>query len=188
VYKPIIKTIFMLLQYKNFTIRDWQPNDRSLAAEVIRQVLTEYGLPWQPDLADQDVLNIESYYQQTGGVFWVVTESDHDQNNHQNKIVGTAAYYPIDRQEQLTDRSVEIRKMYLLPAVRGKGLGKFLLTALEKHIIDAGFNTIWIETASILKEAVILYEKNGYQPTSGVETARCDRIYVKKLSNENYVL
>jgi len=164
----------MLLQYKNFTIRNWQPVDRPLAAEVIRQVLIEYGLPWQPDLADQDVLNIESYYLQTGGVFWVVTEND--------KIVGTAGYYPIDRQIQPGDSSVEIRKMYLLPAARGQGLGKFLLTALEKHIMTSGFNTIWIETASVLKEAVILYEKNGYQPTSGVETARCDRIYVKKIN------
>lgn len=166
----------MHLQYKNFTIRNWQPVDRPFVAEVIRQVLIEYSLPWQPDLADQDVLNIESFYLQTGGVFWVVTEND--------KIVGTAGYYPINRQQQPGDSSVEIRKMYLLPATRGQGLGKFLLTALEKHIIDSGFNTIWIETASLLKEAVILYEKNGYQPTSGVETARCDRIYVKKLTSK----
>lgn len=166
----------MLLEYKNFTIRNWQPSDRPLAEKVIRQVLIEYGLPWQPDLADQDVLNIELFYLQTGGVFWVVTEND--------KIVGTAGYYPIDRQIQPGDSSVEIRKMYLLPAARGQGLGKFLLIALEKHIITSGFNTIWIETASVLKEAVILYEKNGYQLTSGVETARCDRIYVKKLTGK----
>jgi putative acetyltransferase len=32
-----------------------------------------------------------------------------------------------------------------------------------------------------LTEAVNLYERNGYIPASGVETARCDRVYVKQL-------
>ncbi|MFM5945618.1 MAG: GNAT family N-acetyltransferase, partial [Dolichospermum sp.] len=40
---------------------------------------------------------------------------------------------------------------------------------------------IWIETASILTEAVKLYESHGYLPTTGVETSRCDLVYVKYL-------
>lgn len=44
-----------------------------------------------------------------------------------------------------------------------------------------GFQQIWIETASVLTEAVKLYESNGYQKATGVETARCDRVYVKSL-------
>ena len=91
--------------------------------------------------------------------------------------MGTGAYYPIQRGEN----AVEIRKMYLLPNARGQGLGKYLLLKLEEAIAAKGFQQIWIETASVLKEAVKLYENNGYQPTSGVETARCDRVYVKNL-------
>jgi putative acetyltransferase len=44
-----------------------------------------------------------------------------------------------------------------------------------------GFDQIWIETASVLTEAVKLYESNGYEKATGVETARCDRVYVKSL-------
>jgi putative acetyltransferase len=47
-----------------------------------------------------------------------------------------------------------------------------------------GFQQIWVETASILIEAVGLYESSGYQPAAGVETARCDRVYVNKMSSE----
>lgn len=155
--------------YQGFLIRDWQESDRANAAEVIHSVLTEYGLPWLPTAADRDVIQVEYFYLSTGGEFWVVEK--------QEKIVGTAAYYPIKRGE----KAVEIRKMYLLPEVRGQGLGKYLLAQLEKVIGNKGFREIWIETASVLKEAVKLYESSGYQPASGVETPRCDRIYVKYL-------
>jgi putative acetyltransferase len=159
----------MKLLYQKFLIRDWQKSDRTAAANVINTVLTEYGLGWEADGADRDVLEIEEYYIDAGGEFWVI--------EHQNKIVGTGAYYPIKRGEN----AVEIRKMYLLPEIRGLGLGKYLLHQLELTIEKRGFKQIWIETASVLKEAVQLYENNGYISATGVETKRCDRVYVKYL-------
>ncbi len=163
------------MHYQNFEVRSWQPSDRTAAAAVIGQVLGEYGLGWEPEGADRDVLQVEDCY--SGGEFWVV--------ELEGRVVGTAAYYPIDshsgRRCQRRENAVEIRKMYLLPIARGQGLGRFLLSALESVIIQKGFAEIWIETASVLKEAVILYEKSGYQAATGGETARCDRLYVKRL-------
>ncbi len=156
-------------QYKTFLIRDWHKSDRTAAVNLIQSVLTEYGLGCEPCGADQDVEQVEQFYQQTGGEFWVVEQEE--------KIVGTAGFYPIKRGNQ----AVEIRKMYLLPEVRGQGLGKFLLKELEAKIQEKGFQEIWIETASVLKEAVQLYEKNGYQPTTGIETKRCDLVYKKQI-------
>ncbi|MEA5472566.1 GNAT family N-acetyltransferase, partial [Spirulina sp. 06S082] len=78
------------------------------------------------------------------------------------------------------NKAVELRKMYLLPEVRGQGLGHFLLQQLEMAIAARGFQEIWLETATILKEAVKLYESYGYQISTGVETQRCDRLYIKK--------
>jgi len=96
----------------------------------------------------------------------------------EGEIVGTAAYYPIER----GNNAVEIRKMYILPKARKQGLGKFLLQELESKIATRGFDEIWLETASVLKEAVKMYENNGYKPTTGVETQRCDRVYIKVLN------
>ncbi|PZV08277.1 MAG: GNAT family N-acetyltransferase [Leptolyngbya sp.] len=157
-------------RYQTFLIREWQPSDRESAAELIRSVLVEYGLAWEPDGADRDVLEIETYYLQTGGEFWVIEQ--------QGKVIGTAAYYPIQR----GTHAVEIRKMYLLQTARGQGLGRLLLHRLEAAIAIRGYKQIWIETASALQEAVKLYESSGYEPATGVETARCDRVYVKVLS------
>jgi len=162
----------MPINYQDFVIRAWEPSDRQSAANLIGTVLAEYGLSWEPAGADQDVLEVERFYIETGGEFWIIEQS--------GKLVGTGAYYPISRGQN----AVEIRKMYLLPEVRGKGLGKFLLLQLEAAISLRGFNQIWIETASILQEAVQLYEHHGYLPATGVETARCDRVYCKVLSGE----
>ena len=156
-------------RYKDFLIRDWLVSDRAPAAEVIRSVLAEYGLGWEPEGADRDVLQVEACYQAVGGEFWVIEQH--------GKLVGTGAYYPIARGQS----AVEIRKMYLLPEARGHGLGRFLLEALETTIATRKFKEIWIETASVLAEAVKLYESSGYQPATGVETERCDRVYLKVL-------
>ncbi|WP_072620974.1 GNAT family N-acetyltransferase [Spirulina major] len=159
----------MLQTYKTFVIRDWQERDRTAAAHLIRDVLREYGLPWEPEQADRDVIEVETHYSDQGGEFWVIEQDE--------TLVGTGAYYPIERGEN----AVEIRKMYLHPTVRGQGLGRFLLTALETAVQQQGFHEIWIETATSLAEAVQLYERHGYQKATGVETARCDLVYRKLL-------
>lgn len=95
--------------------------------------------------------------------------------------MGTGGYLPSERGE----KAVEIRKMYLLPAARGQGLGNHLLTELEQAAAAKGFKEAWVETATALKAAVALYERNGYKPRSGVETERCDKVYSKAISSQS---
>jgi putative acetyltransferase len=167
----------MFDRYQNYTIRSWQPDDRLAAAEVIKCALAEYGLGWEPDGADRDVLAIEEYYFDRGGEFWVIET--------QGQIVGTSAYYPCiiesSQPDNRSQKAVEIRKMYLSSKIRGQGLGKYLLGKLEQAIFGRGYDEIRIETASILAAAVRLYEANGYLPATEIATARCDRAYVKIL-------
>ena len=163
----------MHTRFKEFLVRDWVAGDREAAADVVKTVLEEYGLSWESGCcggSDQDAVEVEKYYFQTGGEFWVV--------EYQDRIVGTGGYHPIER----GNHAVEIRKMYLSPDVRGQGLGRFLLAQLEQAAAEKGFAEAWVETATVLKEAVVLYEKNGYQSMSGVETDRCDLVYAKSLA------
>ncbi|MEO1349890.1 MAG: GNAT family N-acetyltransferase [Cyanobacteria bacterium J06635_15] len=161
----------MQANYRDFLIRSWHPSDRELAARVVAQVLQEYGLAWEPTGSDRDVVEVEACYWAIGGEFWVIEEA--------GQLIGTAGYQPIKR----GNNAVEIRKMYLMPSARGQGLGKFLLGKLEEAIATRGYQQIWIETASVLQQAVQLYETQGYQSTTGVETIRCDRVYIKILSS-----
>lgn len=158
------------MEYLDFVIRPWQVADRQAVAQVIGTILAEYGLSWEPEGADLDVLAVEQHYLEAGGEFWTVL-------NAAGQVIGSAGYHPIDRGEA----AVEMRKMYLLKAYRGLGLGRYVLGELEQAIRSRGFREIWIETAEVLVEAVGLYETSGYMLSSGVETPRCDRVYVKKL-------
>lgn len=159
----------MQMVYRQFTIRDWQPGDREAVAQLLSAVLAEFGLSFDPDGADRDAVQVEAAYQSAGGAFWVVEQA--------GRVVGSGGYYPCDR----GDQAVELRKMYLRPEVRGQGLGRFLLGALEQAAQQQGFTEMWLETANSLKGAIALYEKSGYSPGTGVETPRCDRVYVKRL-------
>ena len=162
----------MRQMFKAFLIRDWEVGDREAAAAVVKTVLAEYGLGWEVGecgCSDRDAVEVETYYWQSGGEFWVVEQA--------GEIVGTGGYLPIERGE----KAAEIRKMYLLPSARGKGLGRYLLAELEQAAAAKGFGEVWVETSTVLAEAVKLYERNGYRPKSGVETERCDKVYSKSL-------
>ncbi|MGO4699849.1 GNAT family N-acetyltransferase [Dyella sp. 2RAB6] len=57
---------------------------------------------------------------------------------------------------------VEVKRMYVLPACRGLGLGKQLLEALEQHVLARGGRIIRLETGTAQAEALELYGRAGY--------------------------
>lgn len=80
----------------------------------------------------------------------------------------------------------EIKRMYVKPFHRGKGIAGQILTALEQWAKDEGYNRCILETAVKQPEAIRLYEKSGYVLIPnygqyiGVELSRCME---KKLIN-----
>lgn len=61
--------------------------------------------------------------------------------------------------------SVEIKRMYVLPEYRGKGIASKLLKTLEEWAKELNFNYCVLETGLRQPEAIALYKKNGYQIT-----------------------
>lgn len=58
--------------------------------------------------------------------------------------------------------TVEVKRMYVLPEHRGKGLASQLLLALESWAKELNYTTIVLETGLRQPEAIALYKKNGY--------------------------
>ncbi len=58
---------------------------------------------------------------------------------------------------------VEIKRMYVDPALRGQGIGLSLLSALEAWAGELGYDTARLETGKGQPEAIGLYQKAGYQ-------------------------
>mgnify|MGYP000965390820 FL=1 len=58
---------------------------------------------------------------------------------------------------------MEVKRMYVLPACRGLGLGKQLLEAIERHIRRLGGRLVRLEAGTAQAEALELYERAGYR-------------------------
>jgi putative acetyltransferase len=73
-----------------------------------------------------------------------------------NAIVGCAAVV-------LSPAYGEIKRMYVQPAMRGKGLARMLMEALEHATRAAGSPLMVLETGPYQPEAIALYERHGFQ-------------------------
>ncbi|MBI3410718.1 MAG: GNAT family N-acetyltransferase [Planctomycetes bacterium] len=56
----------------------------------------------------------------------------------------------------------EIKRMYVEPQMRGKGVARAILRKLEEAGRNLGFNVIRLETGTLQPEAIRLYETSGY--------------------------
>lgn len=67
----------------------------------------------------------------------------------------------------------EIKRMYVTPAARGRGIARRLLAALEQSATAAGCHRMILETGSKQPEALALYESSGYGAVPAFGTYRC---------------
>jgi ribosomal protein S18 acetylase RimI-like enzyme len=64
----------------------------------------------------------------------------------------------------LDNERAEIKRMWVSPACRGRGLASSLLSFLERFIMESGRTTALLDTNRVLIEAVALYQRRGYEP------------------------
>jgi putative acetyltransferase len=57
----------------------------------------------------------------------------------------------------------EVKRMYVRPQARGQGLARRLMETLEAKAMEQGCQTFMLETGPTQPEAIILYERLGYQ-------------------------
>ncbi|WP_281540377.1 GNAT family N-acetyltransferase [Maribacter aestuarii] len=77
--------------------------------------------------------------------------------------------------------AMEVKRMFVEPAARGKGIASLLLSELEKWTKELGYSHCVLETGLRQPEAIALYKKNdytvipNYPPYEGVENSVCFR-------------
>ena len=59
----------------------------------------------------------------------------------------------------------EIESLSVLTQYRGRGLGSELLRRLEEHLVDQGVEDLILGALAGNRDAIRLYERQGYQPT-----------------------
>jgi ribosomal protein S18 acetylase RimI-like enzyme len=63
--------------------------------------------------------------------------------------------------------SAEIKRMYVAPAARGRGLARAMLAHLEETALAAGAEVMVLETGLAQPEAIALYDSSGYVSIPG---------------------
>ncbi|HEV7965344.1 MAG TPA: GNAT family N-acetyltransferase, partial [Actinoplanes sp.] len=58
----------------------------------------------------------------------------------------------------------EIKRMFVRPAYRGRGIARQLVVALEEEALAAGRPILRLETGTYLPAALALYRSAGYLP------------------------
>ncbi|MGY1832724.1 GNAT family N-acetyltransferase [Geodermatophilus sp. SYSU D01180] len=64
----------------------------------------------------------------------------------------------------LGDDVAEVKRMYVAPEARGRGVSKLVLAGLEAAARERGWTTLRLETGPRQPEAIALYEGAGYRP------------------------
>lgn len=95
--------------------------------------------PWDDDLRD-----IQKNYLDSNGEFLIVFDND--------ILVGMGAFRKINTQE------AEIKRMRVLPLYQGKGIGKTILTKLERSALNKGYSALLLETSDKQIAANVLYK------------------------------
>jgi putative acetyltransferase len=90
-----------------------------------------------------------------------------------NKPVGCGAMKEYD------PKTMEIKRMYVSPESRGKGIATRVLTELERWAGELSYEKCILETGKKQPEAIELYKKNGYKSIpnygqyNGIENSLC---------------
>lgn len=83
------------------------------------------------------------------------------------------------------DSAAEVKRMYVPPIFRGKGIATRILAELENWAKELGYQSCVLETGKQQPEAIALYKSCGYSITpnygqyAGVENSVC---FEKKIS------
>jgi molybdopterin-guanine dinucleotide biosynthesis protein A/GNAT superfamily N-acetyltransferase len=117
-------------------------------ASLVSDTLPEFGFEPDPDL-DPDLDDPGGYY----AALWIAERN--------GEVVGSVAL------RDLGDGALELKRMYLRPAQRGRGLGRRLLTIAVDAARERGATMIRLDTSERMETAQALYEAYGFRRVPG---------------------
>jgi putative acetyltransferase len=97
----------------------------------------------------EEIDRIPAYYRERDGGFWVAVRGD--------KLVGTFGL------ERASDGAMELRRMYVDPSARRRGIARRMLQFAEDECRSRNVSRLELSTAEIQQAALALYRNAGYR-------------------------
>lgn len=155
-----------------FGLRIAQAADDATIAAIIRAVMKSFGACGAGfALSDPEVDAMSGAYRRARAAYFVVESS--------GRVVGGGGIAPLAGGPF---RTCELRKMYLLPEVRGAGIGRRLLARCLGVARGFGYGACYLETLTGMDAAQRLYRRAGFKALPGPLGATghhgCDRYFL----------
>ncbi len=130
-----------------YRLVDYRPDHRAAFAALNRAWIEQhFGMEPEDEHALQ---HPEEHYLAPGGQI-VMAESVPD-----GEPIGTGALIPHGDE-------LEVSKMAVAPAWQGRGVGRAILAELIRRFEVSGARELFLETNSVLRPAIALYESMGF--------------------------
>jgi len=146
------------------------PDEYSTNVELITR---PYGHPDVVTLTDQAQAHYRELY---GGPDVSLMEATHFEPPGGHFVVCYVEGVPVatggwrrlgDRPGLPSEKAAEIKRMYVAPSARGRGLSRVVLAELEASASAAGLEWLVLETGEPQTSAVRLYRSSGYTDIDG---------------------
>ncbi|HYB93381.1 MAG TPA: GNAT family N-acetyltransferase [Vicinamibacterales bacterium] len=127
----------------------------------VRQMLEEYvawiGLDLAFQQIDEELAGLPGEYALPGGAMFVADLG--------GALVGMVAIRPLTaaaRGEAVTARIAEMKRLYVRPAARGRGLAKRLIDHALQGAKRLGYEEVRLDTLPMMRDAQALYLSLGF--------------------------
>jgi putative acetyltransferase len=156
-------------------IRPIRASDDAAVAVIIHDVMASFGaIGPEYSSSDPEVGAMTAAYDGARSAYFVLEDD--------RQVLGCGGIAPLAGAEPDV---CELRKMYLMPAARGRGLGERLL----HHCLEAarlrGYRRCYLETLAGMDAAQKLYLKTGFTrlaaPLGSTGHSGCNRHYLLEL-------
>lgn len=138
-------------------IRPMQEKDKTVVANIIRLVMTEFGaVGCGYSINDSEVDDMHTAYAPVGSEFYVVELA--------GQVLGCGGFAPLTGGDRIT---CELRKMYFRSELRGLGVGAELLNLCLEEAANAGYEHCYLETMDGMEQARRLYGAHGFKYLDG---------------------
>jgi GNAT superfamily N-acetyltransferase len=134
-------------------VRELEPEQSHAARDLVLGILNHEF--WMAFTLDElpDLIDIHQTYRDSGnGNFWVVADG--------KQMAGCIGVL------RLASGHYELRRMYVDPPWRGRGIAQRLLETLFEWCARNGVAHLWLETNEAWHAAHHIYEKHGFTPVA----------------------
>lgn len=142
------------MKIEGLNVRPIKPADDAEIFSIARAAFEEMGAPREgsvysdPRMANQS----RDFCGRSDAEYWVVEGED-------GLAAGGCGFFPT---AGLPDGMAEVVKFYFSPRLRGRGVGRRLLSFVEARARQAGYRELYIESFPEFAAAVAMYERHGY--------------------------